>query len=131
LIAEMQRLMAEDEQLQQANAALADARYAVMMVEGIETMSRAAPAGLELPYGAKLMFEVIIGAEPWNHPLTERTFTFANVFGELGKVKVECAEESQRIDYEPGIEWTVSSSWGSCVLQVNAKRETTFRLYEF
>jgi hypothetical protein len=131
LIAEMQRLTAEDEQLRQANAGLAEARYALMLVEGIQTMSRQAPPTLELPYGAKLMFEVIIGTDPWKHPLTERTFTLANVSGELRRIKVECAEGSQRIDYELGIEWAVPSSWDSCVLQVNAKRDTSFRLYEF
>jgi hypothetical protein len=131
LIAEMQRLTAEDEQLKQASADLAAAQYALMLRRGTQTMSRQAPPTLELPYGAKLIFEVIMGNDPWKHPLTERTFTIANVFGELRKIEVECAEGSQRIDYEFGVEWTVPNSWSSCVLQVNAKRETTFRLYEF
>ena len=131
MIEEMRRLTGEDEQLRQANADLAGAQYALMLSQGIRTLARQAPTNVELPYGAKLMFEVIIGTNPWKHPLTEHTFTIANVFGELRKIEIECAEGDQRIDYELGVEWTVPNSWTSCVLQVNAKRDTTFRLYEF
>lgn len=131
LIEEMRRLTNEDERLKQANANLADARYALMLRQGIQTLARKAPTNVELPYGAKLMFEVIMGNEPWKHPLTERTFTIANVFGEVRKLGVECAEGRQRLDYVAGLDLTVPGNWTDCVVQVNAKRETTFRLYEF
>jgi len=127
----MQRLTAEDEQLGDANADLADAQYALMLSQGIQTLARQAPPNVELPYGAKLMFEVIMGNDPWKHPLTEHTFTIANVFGEIRKIEIECADGKQRLDYEIGVEWTVPNSWSSCVLQVRAKSETTFRLFEF
>ncbi|HEX5418884.1 MAG TPA: hypothetical protein VFY39_02715 [Gammaproteobacteria bacterium] len=46
-------------------------------------------------------------------------------------MKIECDEASRRIDYEFGIDWTLPSNWTSCVLQINAKKGTTFRLNEF
>ena len=131
LIEEMRRLTSEDEQLKQANANLADAQYALMLRLGIQTLTRQAPPNVDLPYGAKRMFEVIMGSDPWKHPLTERTFTIANVFGDVRKLEVECAEGKQRLDYVAGLDWSVPGNWTDCAVQVNAKRETTFRLYEF
>jgi len=29
------------------------------------------------------------------------------------------------------VDWTLPASWGSCVLFVDAKRDTSFTLYEF
>jgi hypothetical protein len=131
MIEEMRRLTGEDEQLKQANADLAGAQYELTLSLGVQTLARQAPPNVELPYDAKLMFEVIMGSDPWKHPLTERTFTIANVFGEVRKMEIECAEGKQRIDYQAGLDWSVPDHWSDCVLQVRAKRETTFRLYEF
>ena len=96
------------------------------------TLSRQVTAVIgTLPYDANLMFEIIMGNNPWRHPLTEHTFTIANVFGEVRKITVECAEGRRRIAYEPGADWTVPSDWSSCTLEVNAKKGSTFKLYEF
>jgi hypothetical protein len=84
-----------------------------------------------LPFGAELMFEVIMGVDPIRHSLTRQTFTIADVLGEIRKLTVECDQGRQRLDYESGIDWTVPSGWSACTLQINAKRETKFRLYEF
>ena len=100
--------------------------------EGNGTLSREVPANLrELPYGAQRLFEVIMGDDPWQHRLTQRTFTIADIFGEIRELEFQCAEGRERIDYVLGVEWTVPSNRSDCVLQVEAKKGTTFRLYEF
>jgi hypothetical protein len=100
---------------------------------GNATLSRqvSAAPGDELPYDAELLFEVIVGNDPWRHPLTQRTFTIANVFGDIRKLALECAEGSERVDYVAGVDWSVPGNWTTCLLQVTAKEGTTFRLYEF
>jgi hypothetical protein len=105
---ELRRLTTSDEQLQQVSATLG-----------------------ELPYDAERLFEVIMGNDPWRHPLTQRTFTIADVFGDVRRLGLECTEGTERIDYEIGVDWTVPSDRSACVLQVSAKKVTTFRLYEF
>jgi hypothetical protein len=129
---EMRRLASEDDQLQQALTHLAQAQSDLVLRRGTTTLSREVTALFgQLPQGADLMFEVVIGNQPWTHRLRERTFTIADVSGEIRRLHVDCAEGSRQIDYETGVDWTVPSDWTSCAVQVNAKRETTFRLYEF
>lgn len=84
-----------------------------------------------MPYGAELMFEIIMGTKPFRHRLTRPTFTIADVLGEIRKLEVECLEGRRRFEYVRGVDWTVPDGWSDCTLQVNAARETTFRLYEF
>ncbi len=132
LDAEMRQLATEDEQLQQAIAEFSQAQFALTLARGTTTLSRQVTATSgSLPYDAELMFEIIMGNEPFRHRLTRQTFTIADVLGEIRKLDVECAEGRRRIDYESGVDWTVRNGWSSCTLQVSAKRETTFRLYEF
>jgi hypothetical protein len=129
---ELRQLAAQDEQLREAMSDLMDAQIELLLRQGKTTVYRDVSAFLgEQAHGAKRVFEVVMGNQPWSHRLTQRTFTIANVFGEIRKLQLDCAEGSQRLDYEIGLDWTVPSSWRSCVLQVNAKRETTFRLFEF
>ncbi len=132
LDAEMRQLAAEDEQLQSAIADLSQAEFALTLARGKTTLSRqvTAASGV-LPYDAELMFEIIMGVHPFRHSLTRPTFTLTDVLGEIDKVTVECAEGRRRFDYESEVEWTVPSGWNDCTLQVNADRDTTFRLYEF
>ena len=132
LNAELRGLATTDEQLKQAVASLGQAQMAYRLSVGNTTLSRQVSATLgKLPYDAELLFEVTMGNDPWQHRLTHRTFTIADVFGEIRKLEVECAEGSERIDYEIGVDWTVPSDRSACVLQVHAKKGTTFRLYEF
>jgi hypothetical protein len=129
---ELRGLAEKDEQLEAAVAELAQAQTALLLRVGNVTLSRQVTAALgTLPYDAKLMFEVIMGNNPWRHVLTQRTFTIANVFGDVRKVSVECDEGSRRIDYEIGVDWTVPTDWSACTLEVKAKKGSTFRLYEF
>ena len=130
--AEMRELADEDEQLQKAMTDLAAAQFALTLARGQTTLSREVTAASgSLPYGAEYMHEVIMGSKPFVHHLTTRTFTIADVLGEVHRITVECAEGRRRIDYESGVDWTVPNDWTACILQVNAKKETTFRLYEF
>jgi hypothetical protein len=100
--------------------------------KGNGTVSREVSASVgELPYGAQRLFEVIMGHNPWQHPLTQRTFTIANVFGEVRKLELECAEGRERLDYAIGVDWTLPTGRNDCILQVSAREGTTFRLYEF
>lgn len=129
---ELRQLATTDEQLKQAVAGLGQAQMAYWLSAGNRTLSRQVSATLgELPYDAERLFEVIMGNDPWRHPLARRKFTIADVFGEVRNLGVECAEGRERIDYEIGVDWVLPSDHSACVLQVNAKKGTTFRLYEF
>lgn len=132
LVEEMRQLAAQDEHLDRAISDLKSAQIELLLRQGNTTVFRDVSEFVaERPYNAERVFEVVMGNQPWSHRLTQHTFTIANVFGEIRKLQVDCAEGSQRIDYEIGVDWTVPHNWRSCVLQVNAKRETTFKLYEF
>jgi hypothetical protein len=129
---EMRRLALTDEQLKQAVAGLGQAQMRHDLSAGNRTLSRQVSAALgELPYDAELLFEVVMGNQPWRHPLAQRTFTLADVSGEIRRLALECAEGSERLAYETGVDWTLPSDRTACTLQVSAKKGTTFRLYEF
>lgn len=134
---EMQRLTAEDEELLAAVTRLANLRQTL---EDAKDMQRGSKSTRErevpdndgkLAFDAESVFEVRIGRKPWTHDLTQRTFAIARVYGEIRDVGVECAEREEKLEHEPGIEWTLPESWGPCTLVVDAKRDTTFALYEF
>lgn len=132
LDAEMRRLAAEDPDLQDAIAEFSAAQLALLLARGTTTLSRQVTAASgTLPYGAELMFEIIMGNKPFIHSLTRQTFTITDVVGEIRRLTVECGEGRERMDYEAGVEWTLPSGWRNCTLQVTAKRESKFRLYEF
>jgi hypothetical protein len=132
---EMRRLATEDEQLYQTVVRLADAQRAYAEATGggpPRTLWRQVMPGPDgLPFGAQRMFEVRMSREPWNHPLTHRTFTIGDVSGEIRKLQLDCAQGSAPIEYQAGVDWTLPSGWGTCKLRVDAKRDTTFALYEF
>ncbi len=132
LAGEMRRLAAEDPQLRDAVLRLGSAQQAIGLYRPGETLDTEVPAGADgLPYDARRMFEVRVGRDPWRHPLTQHTFTIAQVEGEVRDLSVQCEHGKKQITYESGVDWTVPEAWGSCSLRVNAKRDTTFVLYEF
>jgi hypothetical protein len=132
LTAELRQLTSEDEQLRAAVDKLTAAQLELALRLGNETLFRQVTAASgSLPYDAALLFEVVMGNEPWSHRLTQHTFTIANVYGNVRHLTVECAEGRRRIDYEIGVDWTIPRDWTACMLQVHAKKATTFRLYEF
>jgi len=132
---EMRRLATEDEQLHEAVVQLGDAQRAYAEATGggnFRTLSREVMPGPDgLPFGAQKVFEVLIGREPWTHPLTHRTFTIGGVSGEIHKLRLDCEQGSSAIEYQAGVDWTLPSGRSACKLRVDAKRDTTFVLYEF
>jgi len=137
LAEEMERLTAEDEGMLRAVTRLANLQQTLEDSKGIRraartTREREVPGSDgELAFDAESVFEVRIGRKPWTHDLTQRTFTIARVYGEIRDIEVECGEHAEKLEHEIGVEWTLPESWGPCTLVVDAKRDTTFALYEF
>jgi hypothetical protein len=135
LAEEAQRLALEDEQLGEAVLNLGRAKLALARRTDQEerlTAWRQVSAGANgLPYEAARMFEVRVGEETWAHLLTQRTFAFASVTGDIRSLALDCREEDENLDYEPDVEWTLPADWSSCILLVRAKKGTTFALLEF
>jgi hypothetical protein len=77
------------------------------------------------------MFVVRAGKEPWSHPLTQSTFTIANVAGEVRNLDLQCAQGERPIPYQDGVDWTVPQGWTGCTLVVGAAPATMFNFYEF
>jgi hypothetical protein len=132
---EMRRLALEDPDLEENVLRLGHAKLALAQRTDQEeklTAWRQAAAGADsLPYDAERLFEVRVGGEDWAHLLTQRTFTFTSVTGNIASLALDCREEDEKLDYEPAVEWTVPADWSSCILIVRAKPGTTFALLEF
>jgi hypothetical protein len=134
LQAELQRLAAEDPELKAALLEISNARLALTGAAGSAqstALVREVLPASDLPYGAKRAFAVKIGRDSWTHALTQRTFTFAQVDGEIRELDVECDFGEARLDYQADVDWTLPDGWSGCDLEVSAKRATTFVLYEF
>lgn len=132
---EMRRLATEDEQLHEAVVHLGDAQRAYAEATGggpSRTLWREVMPGPDgLPFGAQQVFEVLIGRQPWSHPLRHRIFTIGDVTGEIRKLRLDCDRGGAPINYKAAVDWTLPSGWSACTLRVDAKRDTTFVLYEF
>jgi hypothetical protein len=135
LSVEMRRLAHSDPQLREAVQNLGQAMLAMNTKAGERptwTLYREVPAGAEgLPFDAERVIEVRMGEAPWNHPLTQSTFTLGQVAGDIRKIELECADLSLTLDYRPDVEWTVPPGSTDCQLRIRAKKGATFALYEF
>jgi hypothetical protein len=132
---EMQRLAVEDPALRDAGQRLGRAMRTMNVEAGGRpewTLFRQVTAGTEgLPFGAREVFEVQLGSEPWIHALTQSTFTIGQVTGAIRRLELECAQAGGRLDYAPDMEWRVPAHWTDCRVSVRGKRGTTFLLFEF
>jgi hypothetical protein len=130
---EMVRLATQDEDLLQAVVRLANAQQALGVKTGLRPTKslQVTPGDDGLPYDAQQMFQVRIGRDAWSHALTQRTFTIAEVTGDIRDVDVQCDQGTTRIEYAAYLDWTLPGGWSRCTLRVEAKRDTTFALYEF
>jgi hypothetical protein len=132
---ELTQLAYQDPVLHDAMVRVGQAMQALEVVTGSRaewTLYRDVPAGAEgLPFDAKRLVEVRVGEVAWNHPLTSRTFTIGSVTGRIRDVRVQCGKLNKKLEYKEAVDWTLPDSWGDCSLAVNAKRGTTFALYEF
>ena len=133
--AEMRRLADEDPGLRAAMERLGQAYQAEEQLTGLPpqwTLYREVTAGDDgLPFGARHLVEVRIGVTEWSRTLGTRTFTIAGVDGHIRGIRVACEKTERKLEYRADSDWTIPDAWGSCTLYVNAKRGTTFALYEF
>jgi hypothetical protein len=131
----MRRATAEDPQLQQDIVHFVAAKRALEeQMHGQPRRSaeqQVEPGASGLPYDARAMFVVRAGKEPWSHPLTQSTFTIANVAGEVHNLDLRCAQGERPIEYQEGVDWTVPQGWTGCMLVVGAAPATMFNFYEF
>ena len=132
---ELGRLAHEDPELRAAMIRVGQARLALETVTGSRsdwTLYHDVPAGADgLPFDARRVVEVRIGEVAWNHTLTSRTFTIAGVQGRIRDLRLKCDHHESKLVYKEEVDWTIPDDWGACALTVNAKRDTTFALYEF
>lgn len=135
VVEELQRLAREDPILREAMVRLGQAYQALEAVAGSRpewTLYREVTAGNDgLPFDAHRVLEVRVGSTPWTHSLAARTFTIAGLEGRIRVMNLECDATDVRLEYEEATDWTIPPSWGACTLEVEAKRGTTFALYEF
>lgn len=134
---ELRRLVATDPALAEAVMRWGNAQRALVERSGGElgwTLFRQLVPGPDgrLPYDAARVFEVKIGREGWwIQRLAHPTFTIGQVDGRIRKLELQCDVGGGRLDYQADIEWQVPTTWEACALRVDAKRDTTFALYEF
>jgi hypothetical protein len=134
--AEMRQLAAEDAELRSAFLYMSNLRDAANGGKVPQWWSRtistqATRDDQALPYDAAVAADVRVAREAWSHMLTQRTFTLAHVFGDIRGMEMTCGRQSERLDYEPGREWTLPDVSGPCTLLVKASFGTTFSLFEF
>lgn len=131
----MRRATAQDPQLQQDIVLFVAAKRALEAQMAGQPRHSAAqqiePGPHGLPYDARAMFVVRAGKEPWSHPLTQRTFTIADVAGEVRRLELRCAQGERPIEYQQGVDWTLPQGWTACTLVVGAAPATLFNFYEF
>lgn len=72
-----------------------------------------------------------VAREPWSYAPTRRTFGFTDVNGTIRGLELECDRRKQALEFSQDVEWSIPESWGSCVITVDARRDTTFTLVEF
>ena len=132
---EMRRLAHEDPELRAAMERLGQAYQAEEQLTGLPaewTLYREVTAGDDgLPFGAQHLVEVRIGVTEWSRALRTRAFTIAGVDGHIRGIRVACDNAERNLEYQEDSDWTIPDAWGACTLYVNAKRGTTFALYEF
>jgi hypothetical protein len=70
------------------------------------------------------------GKPLWYYKPARRTFSFANLSGNVESFEARC--ENQRIQgaVEAGTEWTLAPEWGSCRVFVFGDDEATFEFVE-
>lgn len=72
-----------------------------------------------------------IDDDPWRVDVTRRTFTLANIEGEVDAIHAECDHRRRTLEYMPDVDWQLPDSWGDCVLFVAGEPGTSFRFFEF
>lgn len=81
--------------------------------------------------GAAIMIPGQVNREPWVHEPTWRTFSLTEVDGDVRGIDLECNRRKTTLEYVADTDWSIPQSWGDCVVAVNARRNTSFKLVEF
>jgi hypothetical protein len=122
-------------QLGDAEAALAtfERRNALGVVADDDPVGSRLPA-LQEALAAEDSIIAISGRlidEQWRHVPTRRTFALGDIDGSIETILVECDRRAAELEYVAESEYTLPESWGNCALQIEGRRNTTFRFYEF
>ena len=134
---ELRQLAASDAQLLDAIVKLERLRTTLENYDDAQNDENATRAFVatadeySLPYDAAVMAEVRVRSGPFSHVLTHPTFAVANVFGEIDSIELYCRNQTHRLQFEPGAEWSVPADWEPCYVEIDARRDTTFSLFEF
>ena len=134
---EMRRLIHEDEEFRLLAARLGELEAALASEDdargnaGRTSAVIASAIDAPLPYDARLMAEVTMGRNAWEHTLINRTFAIAHLYGEIESMSLRCGTERARFEYQLEAEWMVPDGWEDCRLTIRAPRGTTYTLFEF
>ena len=66
----------------------------------------------------------------WSHYLARKSFTFANIEGELSSVDIRCDNHFSAYTLKSEKEWKIPTSWGKCKLFVKGEPGAKFNLIE-
>jgi hypothetical protein len=77
--------------------------------------------------------QVEMGSEEgvWRQYLSRRRFTLEKVEGNIRQLSLVCAANSQVLEYQPGVEWTVPEGWGVCAARIDVEPGSKFVFVEF
>jgi hypothetical protein len=132
---EVYRLMAENAEFRQTLSELGALVQASRRDRPTATQARVFTEGYLgeglLPYGATTVARVRIGRRPWKYKLTQRTFAFGSLIGDIEEIEISCRGLKEQMVYEGGAEWSLPDDWRSCALRVEAAPQTSFAFYEF
>jgi hypothetical protein len=135
---EMRALAAQDEQLMASLVRLAGLQESLSNVgnrrrqqEATRARIATASAQTQLPYDARVVADVQIERDPWEHVLTHQTFAVAYVYGVIDTIRLNCQQFSGQLSFEHGAEWSIPDDSAPCWVAVEADRGTTFSFFEF
>ncbi len=95
------------------------------------TARQAAALKKALQGGDAIAVQARVDGRTWEFQPTRRTVTITKVDGKIDTLHFECDRRKADLPFKADSEWKLPASWGACDLLVDAKRGTTFTLYEF
>ncbi len=97
----------------------------------IPTAQQAAALEKALQGDGAIAVKARVDDRTWEFQPTRRTLTITKVDGKIEGLHFECDRRKADLPFQADVEWKLPASWGACDLVVDAKRGTTFSLYEF
>jgi len=96
-----------------------------------KTTAQAKAIAEALKSDAAIRVDGRVDGDPWIHVPSRRTFTLANIEGQVREIRLECDRKGQVLPYAADVDWTLPPGWGACTILVDAQKNTSFKLYEF